>query len=582
MNSPCQFDEFRRGQMFRYLYKPYAILLKVPSGGFMRYIAGGFSKAMLIGVSAALIFVSLVACSNGPPPRGTALPAQTLPPTPTTTLAPQRTDILPSRTDEPGETPTLSPETAAQPGADMTPAEVYALVSPSVALVVATHFQGSGVLIDGGYVVTNYHVVWPDAFVGLVFPDGTQFESVPVVGWDPMSDLAVIGPVKVSARPVELDDGERTSLGSELFMIGYPGEVDRSPMPAITGGVLSRHREWKQAGISYLQTDSAIAAGQSGGALVNTRGQVIGISGLSYSDANYALVASLTDIAPTIERLIEGEFILGLGPRRIPQGRGSTSFDIELRNFWDTREFVFEAEAGSVIEIEIEGDGNGMLSLFTPYEPILEVDDGVTSVERVTAELSTSGVHFVQVEMAAGESSEFRLVSNVDLRPLNDPDDGRFIMVGDTIAASLDHPWDWDWYSIDLQEGDTVRVATDSLNVDTLMYVGFPGSDDSETVSDDDSGGGLHGLNSEIVYRAPHSGEYLIVVTEAVENQHGGYFLSVETAPEGSPLTTDATSYASPLSAESERLINDFYDCISNNETARQFILDDILERLLE
>ena len=465
----------------------------------------------------------------------------------------------------------------------MLPAEVYALISPSIPFVVATLGQASGVLIDGGYIVTNYHVVWPDAAVRVVFPDGTEFENVPVVGWDPMSDLAVLGPVEVSARPVRLGNGEDSPIGTQLFLIGYPAEVDRFPEPTITSGVLSNVREWERAGITYLQTDSAIAGGQSGGALVDASGRLIGISGFYFGEANYALVASAADIAPTIEKLREGEFAFGLGQRRLPQGPGSTSFDLELRNLWDTREFVFEAEEGSVIEIGIEGEGDGMFTVSTPFESILEVDDTESGVERATLELSTGGVHFLQVEMAAGgDPSRFRITSSVRLKPLNDPDDGRALVVGETLAASLDHPRDWDWYSIDLQEGETVRAFTDSLNVDTLMYVAFPGSDDNDTVSDDDSGGGLFGLNSEIVYRTPHTGEYFIAITQAVEDSNGGYFLSVERAPEGAELTAASQRESEVTRDEAKTLANHYYDCMLSNEELREEFLSGMEEGLLE
>ena len=459
----------------------------------------------------------------------------------------------------------------------MTPAELYERVSPSIPLVETPHGLGSGVLIDGGYIVTNYHVVWPDVAVRVVFPDGTEFENLPVVGWDPMSDLALLGPVDVPDPPLRLEDGEHTPIGTQLFLIGYPGEVDRFPEPTITSGVLSNVREWEMAGITFLQTDSSIASGQSGGALVNAKGQVIGISGFTFSEAKYPLVASAADIAPIIGKLVEGESPFGLGQRRLRQGHGGTNFDIELRNFWATREFVFEAEEGSVIQIEMEGEGDGKFSISTPFERILEVDDGASGVERATTGLPTGGLHFLQVEMATGEPSTFQLASNVDLRLMEDPDDGRPIRAGDTIAASLDHPRDWDWYSIELRAGDTVKISANSLNVDTLMYVDFPGSDASETVSDDDSGGGLFGTNSELVYRAPHSGEYLVVITEAVDGNHGGYFLSVEIAPEDASLTIHT-----PTSAESERLANLYYGCLLSNKKAREAFLSAITATIQE
>ena len=419
---------------------------------------------------------------------------------------------------------------------------MYERVSPSVAFIETTAATGSGVLIRGGYVITNYHVVWPYESVWVVFPDGTELENVPVVGWDPMADLAVLGPIDVSAKPLELNDGESTALGSELLLVGYPAEVDLFPQPTVTRGILSRFREWERVGMTYFQTDAAIAGGQSGGALVNSRGEVVGISTFSFSEAGFGLAASSADIMPIAERLIQGEFTSGLGDRRLPVGRGSFEVDFDLRNYWDTRAFVLDATAGTILEVGIEGSGDGWFHVSDPIGPILEVNDGYLGVEHGVVELLTGGVHFLQVEMASGESSGFDLSSSVRLKLLNDPDDGRTVEVGETVAGSLDHFSDWDWYSIRLKEGETVRISTDSINVDTVMYLDFPKSRNNQVVSDDDSGGGLFGLNSELVYRAPHTGEYFIAVTEAEGNGFGGYYLSVESAREGTESVSVPTS----------------------------------------
>ena len=65
------------------------------------------------------------------------------------------------------------------------------------------------------------------------------------------------------------------------------------------------------------------------------------------------------------------------------------------------------------------------------------------------------------------------------------------------------------------------------------MYVDFPRSRDNQVVSDDDSGGGLFGTDSELIYRAPHTGEYFIAVTDATGERVGGYYLSATRQREG-------------------------------------------------
>ena len=313
-----------------------------------------------------------------PVPTETPTPAPTATPTPvpteTPTPAPTATATL---TPAPTETPTPTPL------AELSPAEVYKLISPSVPFVETSAATGSGVLIEGGYVVTNYHVVWPYESVWVVFPDGTELANVPVVGWDPMADLAVLGPVAVSAQPLTLKGVESTALGSELFLVGYPAEVDLFPQPTITRGILSRFREWERLGMTYFQTDAAIAGGQSGGALVNSKGEVVGISTFSFSEAGFGLAASSADVTPIVEEP---------HPRRTSRpswatvgcqmGVATSRWNVNLRNYWDARAFVLDATAGTILEVSLEGTGDGWFHVSDAFGTILEVDDSYTGVEH--------------------------------------------------------------------------------------------------------------------------------------------------------------------------------------------------------
>ncbi|MCH7997608.1 MAG: trypsin-like peptidase domain-containing protein, partial [Chloroflexi bacterium] len=90
---------------------------------------------------------------------------------------------------------------------------------------------GSGVLIEGGYVITNAHVVWPFEEVRVVFPDGSEHLNVPLLNWDLLGDIAVLGPLETNIEPIPLIDGEDMVIGSDLFLIGYPGEAEQFPTP---------------------------------------------------------------------------------------------------------------------------------------------------------------------------------------------------------------------------------------------------------------------------------------------------------------------------------------------------------------
>ena len=186
-----------------------------------------------------------------------------------------------------------------------------------------------------------------------------------------------------------------------------------------------------------------------------------------------------------------------------------------------------------MLDVGIEGEGDGWLHVSNPLGPVLEVDDSYAGVEYGSVELLIGGIHFLQIEMASGDSSAFRVASNVRLKPLDDLDDGQTIQIGDSIAGSLDYLSDWDWYSIQLDEGQTVRITTESLNVNTIVYVDFPRSRDNQVVWNDDGLVGSFGADAELVYRAPHSGEYFVVVNDPAGDSVGGYYLSIERARDG-------------------------------------------------
>ena len=103
--------------------------------------------------------------------------------------------------------------------------------------------------------------------------------------------------------------------------------------------------------------------------------------------------------------------------------------------------------------------------------------------------------------------------SNRSLIPYIDADDDTKISIGETLTGSMDVPGGTDVFLIDLEEGEVVEVTVDSLNFDPHVRMTFGAQ---EGVVDDDSGGGLLGTNAHLVYRAPHTGTFVIAVNDAV------------------------------------------------------------------
>lgn len=154
--------------------------------------------------------------------------------------------------------------------------------------------SGSGVIIsDDGYIVTNNHVVAGADEVTVTLSNRKTY-TAKVVGADPSYDLAVIK-VEAKGLPFMLyGNSENVKIGQWVLAIGYPLNLDAT----VTAGIISaksrslglnRDKNGKAAGAveSYLQTDAVVNMGNSGGALINTDGQLIGINSAIASPTGY-------------------------------------------------------------------------------------------------------------------------------------------------------------------------------------------------------------------------------------------------------------------------------------------------------
>ena len=171
----------------------------------------------------------------------------------------------------------------------------YSVNSPFYGAQGTASAQGSGVIIsEDGYILTNNHVVnssSSSSFYELgkaskitvkLYNDDTEYEAE-IVGTDEQTDLAVIKIDKTGLTAAELGDSESVQVGEFCMAIGNPLGLGST----VTDGIVSAvNREvTDEDGNTYtaIQTNAAINSGNSGGALVNSQGQVIGINTLKVS-----------------------------------------------------------------------------------------------------------------------------------------------------------------------------------------------------------------------------------------------------------------------------------------------------------
>lgn len=167
--------------------------------------------------------------------------------------------------------------------------EIYQTVSPGVVAVSAGGTQniGSGVVIsEDGYIVTSYHVVEDSTSIEVQLPDGDTYRAG-VVASDGVSDLALLKVDATGLTPVEFGDSDAVQVGDEVVAIGNPLGIElRGTM---TDGIISainRNLDLNGSKITLLQTNAALNNGNSGGPLINSYGQVIGIN-TAKIDTNY-------------------------------------------------------------------------------------------------------------------------------------------------------------------------------------------------------------------------------------------------------------------------------------------------------
>ena len=228
--------------------------------------------------------------------------------------------------------------------------------------------EGSGtgfIISEDGYIVTNHHVIDGADSVEVLIPGQSEYVDAEIIGYDSKTDMAVLQ-VDASDLPyVEMGDSDLLEVGELAVAIGNPfGDLAGT----VTVGVISaldRSISIQGSTYSLLQTDASINSGNSGGPLVNSYGEVIGITNAKVSDGEgIGFAIPVNDIKSVIEDLVNNGYVKGrpiIGVSVITVDAGTA----EIYG-WPTGAYVREIiedgaadlagiEVGDII-IEIEGE----------------------------------------------------------------------------------------------------------------------------------------------------------------------------------------------------------------------------------
>lgn len=235
---------------------------------------------------------------------------------------------------------------------------------------------GSGIIISSdGYIVTNNHVIEGANTVNVTLNTGAEYEAT-IIGADAKTDLAVIKIVPSEELTVaELGDSSAVEVGERAIAIGNPlgmeffGSTTQGIISAINRSIMVENRT-----MSLIQTDAAINAGNSGGALVNAYGQVIGINTVKIASTNVegmGFAIPISEAKPIIEDLIQHGYVKGRPVIGI-SGRDVTEY-MANRQGWPTGVQVMGTQPGS--GAEIAGLKQGDIITKAGGNPISSIDE---------------------------------------------------------------------------------------------------------------------------------------------------------------------------------------------------------------
>lgn len=237
-----------------------------------------------------------------------------------------------------GNTIVADPVSFATDNTALSAADIYKKVAPAVVMVSTKSVQsvngwfqqetegmGSGFIINNdGYILTNYHVIDGAKEVTVTLSDGQEV-TASVVNYDSDQDVAMIKINQDIEVPgvVELGDSDALQPGEEVLAIGNP--LSKELSSTLTKGIVSAlNRSIEtETGVStnLIQTDTAINSGNSGGPLINTKGEVIGINTLKASDGaeGIGFAIPINDVKEKIDSLSKPILNLGVSIRVIDE-----------------------------------------------------------------------------------------------------------------------------------------------------------------------------------------------------------------------------------------------------------------------
>ena len=280
---------------------------------------------------------------------------------------------------------------------------------------------GSGVVISAdGLIMTNHHVIDNSTQVRVVFEDGRMYESE-IIGSDRLTDIGLLKISALNLVPISIGNSEALKVGDLAVAIGHP--LTLGAAPTVTTGVVSALErrldvggEAMNSGVTLfglIQTDAPITRGSSGGALINSNGELIGIT---------TAIATADVGAEGLGFAVPVNLALGIADDLLKEGRILHAFlGILGAQHFDTAEDGARVFSGVIIQ-ELYGPGNEVFAIGKAGALAGDIIKKINGVNVKTLD----GLITVLRQKRAGDTVEIEILRNsqtitlvfeLDLRP---------------------------------------------------------------------------------------------------------------------------------------------------------------------
>ncbi len=231
------------------------------------------------------------------------------------------------------------------------------------------HSMGSGVVYDAqhGLIVTNNHVLENASDITVTLTDGRKLKAKRI-GGDPDFDLAVISVPAERLTAISFGDSRRLEVGDFVLAIGYPGDIGQSVTSGIVSG-LHRSNIGIEEFENFIQTDAAIYPGNSGGALVDLRGDLVGIN-TAFIGATATNPGMGFAIPANMARTVAGQ-IMNAGEIR----RGSLGITLDDPTPNVIREFKITPPATGAVIVKVDPRSPGARAGLKSGDVVTQISD---------------------------------------------------------------------------------------------------------------------------------------------------------------------------------------------------------------